>query len=99
MSQPATVCQVHRSHSPRPLGLVVHHVQPRAMGGPDEPANRVTVCDTGHRNIHRLLDDLLHGGPMRRGGTPAERALAQRGYAEWIAAGKPGHPVYELEHP
>ncbi|MGZ6836787.1 MAG: HNH endonuclease signature motif containing protein [Blastococcus sp.] len=92
-------CQVHKSHRPEPLGQVVHHIQPRAMGGPDVDANRVTVCPTGHLNIHRLLDDLLHGAPMRAGGSRKERALAVQGYDAWTAAGKPGHPVYEAGHP
>lgn len=91
-----TECQVHKTHVPKPLGVVVHHIQPRAMLGPDADSNRVTICDSGHRNIHRLLDDLLHGGPMRRGGTRTERKLAQQGYDAWVAAGKPGHPVYEV---
>lgn len=96
-----TDCAVHRTHTPKPLGVVVHHVQPKAMGGPDVEANRVTVCPTGHLNIHRLLDDLLasDGKTMRRGGTRLERSLARRGYDEWIAAGKPGRPVFEVEAP
>lgn len=94
-------CAVHRTHSPEPLGVVVHHIQPRAMGGPDVETNRVTVCPTGHLNIHRLLDDLLasDGKRMRRGGTHAERDLARAGWAAWVKAGKPGHPVYEVEAP
>lgn len=89
-------CEVHRTHRPRPLGLVEHHVWPLGMQGPDDPTNRVTVCDTGHRNLHRLMADLLHGGPMRKAGTRRERALAQRGYDAWVAAGRPGRPVFQL---
>lgn len=92
-------CQVHGSHYPTPLRVVVHHLQPQAMGGLTTPENTVTVCDTGHFNVHRLLDDLLHGVPMRKGGTRQERQLAQQGYDAWVAAGKPGHPVYEVGHP
>lgn len=92
-------CDVHGIHRPKPLGVVVHHIWPRGMAGPDEPANRITVCDTGHRNVHRLLDDLLLGKAMRRGGTQRERDLAQQGFDTWTAAGKPGHPVYEIKEP
>lgn len=91
-------CTVHRTHTPRPLRTVWHHVQPLAMGGPDVTANKVETCDTGHYNIHRLLGDLIHAGVMRKGGSRTERALAQRGYDAWTAAGKPGQPVFEL-HP
>lgn len=88
-------CQVHGYHWPPVLRVVTHHIQPLAMAGRDIPANRVDVCDTGHYNIHRCLDDLLHGLPMRRG-TRKERAYAQQGYDSWVAAGKPGKPVFEL---
>lgn len=93
-------CQVHRTHDPRALGTVIHHVWPKAMAGPDIPSNRIEICDTGHRNVHRLLDDLIasDGVSMRRGGTHNERALARVGFNAWAKAGKPGHPVYEL-HP
>lgn len=91
-------CDVHGYHYPKPLRVVVHHVQPLAMGGLDVDTNKVNVCDTGHYNIHRCLDDLLHGVAMQAG-TRKERDLAQQGYDEWVAAGKPGKPVYELnEH-
>ena len=95
----APTCQVHNTHEPRPLRLVDHHIQPLGMGGADAPANRVAVCDTGHYNIHRLLDDLIrsNGASMRRGGGHTERALAQAGYDQWAAAGFPGRPVYEIE--
>jgi anaerobic selenocysteine-containing dehydrogenase len=88
-------CQVHGTHRPTPMRVVDHHVQPQAMGGPDAPANRVQVCDTGHYNIHRLLDDLILGGPMRRGGTAEERRLAKEGYDKWVRAGKPGKAVFQ----
>lgn len=88
-------CTVHRNHEPRPLLVELHHVQPTAMGGPDTDANKVAVCVQGHYNIHELLKDLIERGVMRRGGTATERRLAQQGYDQWVAAGKPGHPVYE----
>lgn len=94
-------CQIHGYHYPKPLRIVEHHIQPAAMGGATAPGNLVALCDVGHFNVHRILDDLLHEVPMRKGGTRTERALAQRGYDEWVAAGKPGHPVYQLDevHP
>lgn len=91
-------CTVHGKHIPRPLRTVWHHIQPLAMGGPDEPANKVEICDTGHYDVHRLLGDLIRDGAMRRGGTHQERLLARQGYTAWVTAGKPGQPVYEL-HP
>jgi hypothetical protein len=65
------------------------------MGGSDTPENKVAVCDTGHYNIHRLLEDLGLMGKMRRGGTRTERKYAQQGYDAWVKAGRPGHMVFE----
>lgn len=89
----STGCVLHGYHWPSPLVLVVHHVQPLGMGGPNTPANRRKVCDTGHRNVHKILAWLVFGragsDPL---GTRKERALAQEGYDAWVAAGKPGNP-------
>lgn len=90
------VCTVHKTHVPRQLLVELHHVWPTGMDGPDVDTNKVAVCAGGHYNIHTLLADLIRDGVMRRAGTKTERALAQRGYDEWVAAGKPGRPVYEL---
>lgn len=95
LAAPGVVCSVHANHRPIPLRIVIHHVQPLGMGGPDLPANKIPVCDTGHYNIHRLLGSLIDGKPLTAGHRE-ERRLAQAGYDAWVAAGKPGRPVYEL---
>jgi hypothetical protein len=89
-------CTVHKVHVPRPLLIELHHVWPLAMLGPDVDSNKVAVCVQGHFNIHTKLAELIRGGQMTPGGTKTERALAQRGFDEWVAAGKPGTPVYEI---
>jgi len=73
-------CEVHKYHWPRPLRTVKHHIWPQEYGGPTVPTNLVLVCDTGHYNIHAVLDALL------KGTTPpkthkAEQSLALAGYA------------------
>lgn len=101
-------CQVHKTHRPVPLRWVEHHIQPLAMGGMNVPENRVKVCDTGHYNIHRLLDVLLledKQNPVETpgeltlaradGGTPHERLLAIKGFDMWVVAGRPGVRVFE----
>lgn len=107
---PVVACQVHPGatyHRPKPLRLVVHHVQPLGMGGPDVPSNWVVTCDTGHFNLHRLMGILLHadggaGQPETRQltaadhGTVFERSYAQLGYAMWVHSERPGRPVYEF---
>lgn len=84
-------CLVHRTHTPRPLLLHVHHVQPQGMGGPDIETNRVTICPTGHFNVHTVMAALVFGHPVPKS-TRNERDLAQAGFDAWVAAGRPGNP-------
>lgn len=81
-SQP---CQVHGKHIPASHVNHFHHVWPLGEGGPDVPENKVTVCPTGHYNIH----DLLREYKVRRGQVPynvlrrysfKEREIAQLGW-------------------
>lgn len=92
-------CEVHGSHRPEPITLHHHHLQPLGMGGPDEDANIVVVCPTGHFNIHAALAALVFNHPMPRVAR-SERQLAMTGYKRWVAAGKPGspHAAYGLTH-
>lgn len=78
------LCEVHRRHVPQPRVVHRHHIWPQADGGPDDGWNLVTVCPTGHDNIHaylRLLD--THGGKVPRRlrwrFTPVERQVAEAG--------------------
>ena len=78
-------CQVHKYHSPHISMPDVHHIWPKSEGGPDIEANRITVCPTGHRNIHELLS-LFHKNdgkvswPIMSHYGSAERFYAQYGY-------------------
>lgn len=75
------VCVLHKNHTPRPLRLVAHHVHPAAHGGRTVKGNLAVVCDTGHYNVHTILDVLLGDGRWpARFGSPSERAMARRGY-------------------
>ena len=85
-----TGCALYR-HDPAPWRLVVHHVQPRGMGGADVDSNRITVCAQCHLETHWALAGLVYGfdpGPGKR----RIKALARRGYDAWVAAGRPGNP-------
>lgn len=84
-------CQVHGSHRPGVVTVHHHHIQPEAMGGPTEPANLVTVCPTGHYNIHAAMAALVFGTPVPKV-TREELRIATLGYQRWIDAGKPGNP-------
>jgi hypothetical protein len=90
---PGSVCALHRFHRPTPLRLVVHHVWPVGMGGPNRAVNREIVCDTGHANVHELLAALVAGEATGRRGTAKERAMAQLGYDRWVEAGRPSGPT------
>ena len=82
----AAPCQVHAKHHPQDHLRHRHHVWPLGKGGPDEEANIVAVCPTGHTNIHILLDLLLgsRDGTVpwteRRRFTTGERRYADLGY-------------------
>lgn len=33
--------------------IEIHHIMPRSVGGPDKPANLVTLCEDCHSEVHR----------------------------------------------
>ena len=94
LPSPTNVCQVHVDHRPIPLLLEIHHILPLAMGGKDERDNKVTVCPTGHYNIHRLMHELLDDPSAHLHGALKEQKLAVRGMYLWNAAGRPGKFAY-----
>lgn len=76
-------CHHHRELVP----LEVHHVWPRGMGGPDIPANKVTICSNAHGSIHDYLSRLVKGNgkvpwQIARHYGRKVRAYALRGYLE-----------------
>lgn len=79
-------CMLHRRHMPESHVNEIHHIWPLGEGGPDEAANRVVVCPTGHYNVHRLLREwlLLNREPpyaYARSFSFQEREYAARGFA------------------
>jgi len=81
----AALCEVHRRHTPASHINDRHHVWPLGKGGPDIPENIITVCPTGHRNIHHLLESFIaHKGEVPtlklRTYTRGERAAAKLGW-------------------
>lgn len=80
-------CALHVDHgTARPLRGAVHHVLPQGAGGPDVASNRVTVCETGHANLHAVMWELAHGRPAPKC-SRTELVLAHRGVDAWVAAG------------
>lgn len=92
-------CHVHGSHRPAVITTHTHHIQPLGMGGPNVAANKVEICPTGHANTHAALAAIVFGKPVPKVAR-AELELARRGYAAWVAAGKPGNPhaAFALVH-
>ncbi|HXF73370.1 MAG TPA: HNH endonuclease [Actinomycetota bacterium] len=81
----ARPCEIHAYHSPHVSDTDLHHVVPLAWGGADELANEVSICPTGHRNVHELLREyaVFGGEPpweVRRTFSVAERELARRAW-------------------
>lgn len=84
-------CLVHGSHRPEVITPHDHHIQPLGMGGPDVATNIVTICPTGHGNVHAALAAIVFGHEMPKV-TRRERELAQAGFDAWVRAGRPGNP-------
>jgi hypothetical protein len=83
-------CELHVNHgSAKPIRGVVHHVQPRGAGGPDTEANKVHICSNGHDAVHAVMWELVNDRPAPHC-AKTELAMARRGIAAWVAAGKPG---------
>lgn len=86
-------CVLHpakTSHgSAKPLRGCVHHVWPRGAGGPDIAANRITICETGHSNLHTIMWAMVNDRPVPEC-TRLELHYATLGVQQWIDAGKPG---------
>lgn len=64
----SSVCEIHKSHSPRNLTLESHHIVPRAWQATWHPADdqrilwaprTIELCPTGHRNVHLILVELM----------------------------------------
>lgn len=49
--------------------LDVHHVIPRAQGGPDHPSNLITLCDKHHAARHPTLQVSLPAEPLKVSGS------------------------------
>lgn len=81
----AVECECCSGHVPHPVDVEVHHIWPKADGGPDSAANRVAICPTAHSSIHWLLRRYKrdNGTPPwedRRKLNPYLRSLADRGW-------------------
>ena len=76
------LCEVHAVHNFNPLRTVRHHIVPQEYGGKTEPGNMLLTCDTGHYNIHALLEMLRRdkGKLPRYLGTRKERYWAREAY-------------------
>ena len=84
-------CEVHGDHRPRVITPHHHHIVPLGMGGPNIASNIVTICPTGHANVHAALAALVFEKPMPKVAR-SELKLAKLGYDRWVAAGRQGNP-------
>lgn len=56
-------CQNPIRHSPWPMTLEKHHLQPRSWAGPDTPDNIVLICGLCHGGAHTALNACVaYGG-------------------------------------
>jgi len=60
-------------------GLDIHHVIPRAQGGPDYPSNLITLCDKHHAARHPTLQVSLARRAIEKMGLRLARLLSRPG--------------------
>jgi len=60
-------------------GLDVHHVIPRAQGGPDHPSNLITLCDKHHAARHPTLQVSLARRAIEHMGLRLAKLLSRPG--------------------
>lgn len=58
----ATKCMVAKTHEPKPLRYVWHHILPKVCGGQTVETNLVSCCDNCHYGVHALLWALAQNG-------------------------------------
>lgn len=63
------LCRCVKSHSPKPLVVEEHHILPQYIqrqrhGGKLVDRQTVTLCPSGHRNVHKALDPFAEGGEL-----------------------------------
>jgi HNH endonuclease len=86
-------CAIHNRHQDEPESFDRHHIVPESWGGPTKASNLATLCPTGHRDVHTLLNLLVMGGGQLqswvkwRHWNSATRALAKKGYDDALAMG------------
>lgn len=97
----AAPCRCVRYHVPKPLVAELHHTMPQAdqrrAWGAVLDQRTVSLCGSGHDNVHRALAALL-AGEEPPAINPYLRGIAQAGYGRILAAragARPGDPAYE----
>lgn len=78
-------CVCVADHNPNPVELNLHHIWPKASGGPDADWNLVWLCPTSHVNVHELLREWFRAGGepawvIRSRFNPYVRAIAEDGW-------------------
>lgn len=62
------------------------------LGGPEHPATLISLCQTSHADVHRLLRAMVSAGMWlaRDRGVPVyAHHIATLGFQAWDAAGRP----------
>lgn len=84
-----TDCALHgpaSKHRPRPFLYQEHHVVLQSwtqkLGLPDW--RKVSLCGTGHDNVHAAIRDLIAGRPFEFYVSPSMKLLVDEAYGFWL---------------
>lgn len=87
------LCACSKRHSPRVMVTDTHHICPRSWSGPDVAANRVELCPTTHRQVHRLIDAYVSAGAEPAKSVVALYNALTRDLAAQAWARRPANPT------
>lgn len=92
MSVTPPPCVCVKEHRPAVLRPDGHHLWPVYLRGPEHPATLISLCQSSHANVHRLLAAMVKAGKWlpRQPGVPVySHQIATLGFQAWDAAGRP----------
>lgn len=96
---PPKTCRCCRKHTPQPLTVDNHHIQPESWHGPTTADNLVVLCPTCHHSVHALIDLYVYYNRKPKLAEMRDRfgtlpSMYMRRLADQAWASRPVKPTY-----